>query len=119
MGVLTRDQILGADDLPKEEVPVPEWGGSVFVRTMPGKERDAWESQLLKGDPRDRQLNMDNVRARLASLTIVDAEGNRLFDLKDIEALGQKSAAALDRIWEVAQRLNRMSNEDVEELAGE
>ena len=29
MNILTKDAILAADDLPREIVPVPEWGGDV------------------------------------------------------------------------------------------
>jgi len=50
-------------------------------------------------------------------LTICDEEGTRLFAAKDMDELGKKSAAALDRIFTVAQRLNGLSGEDVEDLA--
>ncbi len=39
---LTGEEILGADDLPTEVVPVPEWDGTVIVRTLTGAERDHW-----------------------------------------------------------------------------
>jgi len=113
--MLTREQILGADDLPREKVEVPEWGGSVYVRTMTAAERDAFEQSLV-GDGNTVQLS--NVRARLAALTMVDVGGKRLFSDADVEALGQKSAAALTRIVEVAQRLNRLQPDDIEDLAG-
>ena len=38
--MLTREQILGLSDLPREEVRIPEWGGVVFVRALTGSERD-------------------------------------------------------------------------------
>jgi hypothetical protein len=34
-----------------------------------------------------------------------------------VEALGKKSAAALNRVFEVAQRLSGITDDDVEELA--
>ena len=40
-----------------------------------------------------------------------------LMDLGDISVLGQKSAAALQRVFNVAQRLSGFSDEDLEELA--
>ena len=43
MEKLTRDAILAAEDLRTEEVPVPEWGGSVIVRTLRGDDRDAYD----------------------------------------------------------------------------
>ena len=41
--MLTREQILGSDDLKRQTVAVPEWGGDVFVRMLTGGERDAFE----------------------------------------------------------------------------
>ena len=109
---LTKDQILRADDLPREQVDVPEWGGSVFVRTMTGAERDAFEQSIVE----DSGRNLANLRARLAVLTVVDADGARLFADSDAMVLGGKSAAALSRVFNVAQRLNALTNSDVEEL---
>ena len=42
MNILSKDAILAADDLPRETVHVPEWGGDVYVRTMSGTDRDAF-----------------------------------------------------------------------------
>jgi len=112
--MLTRDQILSADDLKRETVAVPEWGGDVIVRTMTGTERDAFEASLQGG--KGGKLNLANIRARLVSRTAVDDAGARLFTEADIEAVGGKSAAALDRCFAVAQRLNGLSAKDVEDL---
>ncbi|MGH2437502.1 MAG: hypothetical protein ACRDFA_10955, partial [bacterium] len=57
-----------------------------------------------------------DIRATLETLTVCDESGAPVFSLADIEALGQKSCAALDRICEVAQRLNRLTAADIDEL---
>jgi hypothetical protein len=62
-------------------------------------------------------MNLKNIRAKLVALTVVDEEGNRIFSDSDASALGKKSAAALDRVFEVAQRLSGLRPEDVEELS--
>jgi len=49
--------------------------------------------------------------------TITDNDGTLLFSQADIESLGAKSCAALDRIYAVAQRLNGLAPEDIKELA--
>lgn len=107
--MLTKEQILLSDDLPQEPVQVPEWGGEVQVRTMTGTDRDAFEASLIGKDGR-----LENVRARLVSLTLCDEAGVRLFSDGDIDALGQKSAKALDRVFTVAQRLNGIGTDQVE-----
>ena len=111
---LTRDQILNAEDIKTEEVEVPEWGGTVLVKGMNGKERDAFEMSYLTAG----QSTIENVRAKLVSLTVIDHETkNQLFTVADIDALGQKSAKALDRVFAVAQSLSKIGQNDVEELA--
>lgn len=115
MGALGRDAILGASDLTRELVSVPEWGGEVYVRTMTGTERDAFETAIYNSTA--KRVNTENIRARLAAATLCDDKGVLLFAPKDLAALGAKSAKALDRVYETAQRLNGMSAKDVEDLA--
>jgi len=119
MSVLKRDDILQADDIKRELVPVPEWGGDIYVKGMTGAERDKFEGSLVIMRGKDKQMNMSNIRAKLASMTICDENGKRLFNENDVQALSQKSAAALQRVFEVAQKLSGISDEDVEELAEE
>jgi len=112
---LSRDQILSAGDVTIEEVQVPEWGGSVYVRSLNGRARDRFESSRfkLKGDK--VEMIHDNTRAVLLSLSLCDEAGTLLFSEADVAALGEKNAAAMDRCFEVAQRLSGLRNKDVEE----
>ncbi len=117
MAFLTRDQILNADDVKTKEVKVPEWGGSVVVRAMSGKERDAFEESVIEIKNGHKSTKLDNFRAKLVQKTVIDPETKELmFSAADIEALGRKSAAALDRVFSTAQKLNGLSPSDVEEL---
>ena len=113
---LTKEQILAANDRPTEAVEVPEWGGTVYVRVMSGAERDAYEQSWLEKKGDNFEVNRNNLHAKLCVQTIVDSEGNRIFDDSEADTLGSKSAAALDRIFEVASRLNRLSKKDEAEL---
>lgn len=117
VNLLTRKQILEAQDIESEVVEVPEWEGSVKVQGLTGTERDQFESALLKGKGKNTTLNMQNVRAKLVAHSIVDQDGNRVFTDSDVGILGSKSAAALDRVFAVAQKLSGITKEDVEELA--
>lgn len=118
MGLLTKDQILGVVDLEHEDVEVPEWGGTVRVQMLTGAERDAFEQEIVTRQGKKVQMNLANVRARLVALCAVDGEGQRLFGDADVKALGRKSALALNRVFEVAQRINGLTEQDLEELAG-
>jgi hypothetical protein len=116
MALLSRDQILGADDLPTEDIEVPEWGGCVRLRTLTGEERDRFEASSIKGKGRNRGVNYDNLRARLVARCAINEEGNPLFGEADVRKLGQKSAAALDRLFDAASRMNGIGESDVEDL---
>jgi hypothetical protein len=109
MNLLNKAAILSAQDLAKELVEVPEWGGSVYVRAMTGAERDAFELSI-------QGQKLENIRARLCAMCMVDESGTRLFGDKEAKELGQKSAAALDRVFAIAQRLNGIGTKDVEAL---
>lgn len=114
--LLTREQILQFDDANYEEVQVPEWGGSVRVKAMNGTERDAFEASLFETRGKQQVMKMDNIRAKLVARTVVDENGQPIFGVGDIEALGKKSAAALDRVFTVSQRLSKITDTDIEEL---
>jgi hypothetical protein len=110
---LTKAAILAAHDLETEEVAVPEWGGTVLVRAMSARDRDALEVAIGGTGA----ANLDNVRARIVAASVVDEDGKRLFDPGDVVALGEKSAAAVDRVFTVAARLSAITPGDVETLA--
>ena len=114
--VLSRGTILEVPDIKTERVEIPEWGGAVFVRGLTGAQRDRVEASMVKLRKGKQELTLENLRAHLAVLSVVDEQGCPMFDQADIEALGNKSCAALQRIWDVARRLSGLSDEDVEEL---
>lgn len=119
MRLLTRDDILSSNDLPRELISVPEWGGDVYVRGLSGVERDKFEASIMEIRGTARKVNLENMRAKLCALTICDDGGNLLFSDADVKELGKKSAVALTRVFTVAQRLSGLSGEDVEQMTKE
>ncbi len=113
MGILSKDDILGAEDIKTMTVPVPEWGGEVLVKTLTGAERDRFEQSIIDSD---RKVVLTDARARLCAMSMVDKDGKRLFANDCIAALGEKSGAVLDRIYEVASQLSGMGKEDLEDM---
>jgi len=118
MAALSRDAILAADDIKTKTVSVPEWGGDVVVGAMSGAARDSWEQSLIVRKGNRTEPNMQNMRARLVAACVLDEKGGRMFSDADVEALGKKSSAALERVCKVAQRLNGLGDDDLEELKG-
>lgn len=116
MALLGRDEILGADDLRTKDIPVPEWGGEVRIKALTGEERDRFEASLTQTRGNKTKQNMENFRARLIALCIVNEDGERLFVTADIKALGRKSVAALQRVFNACNELNGLSEEDIDDL---
>lgn len=116
MAILSRDQILSADDRKVVVVPVPEWGGDVLVRTLTGSERDKFEASTVQQRGGKTKQNMDNFRARLVALCVVNEQHELMFNPSDIRELGNKSVAALQRIFNKCNELNGMSEDDIDEL---
>jgi hypothetical protein len=115
---LSRDDILKAEDCRTQEVDVPEWGGTVLVRGMTGRERDQFETSMLERGRGGRMVpNTANTRAKVVARCVVDEDGTRLFTDADVAALGEKSGAAIDRVFEVAATLSGLAERDREEMA--
>jgi hypothetical protein len=106
---LTRDEIVGVDDITKAEVQVPEWGGTVYVKTLRGTDRDAFEESLSK--EKDKPF-----RSRFLVMTLCDERGSLLFKPEQVAALGEKSSLVLNRVFDAAWAINYFTPEKVEEL---
>jgi len=118
--VLSRDDIFAQGFKAQiVEVEIPEWGGSVFVRELTGKERDSFELSQLEGRGNNKRLNLNNMRAKLVAFSTVGADGKRMFNEKDAAELGNLSSKALTRIYKVASDLSGLTPEDEEELTQE
>lgn len=113
--VLSREKILGAQDLKYDEVDVPEWGGKVRIRSLTATERAKFEEHTYRVTQRvgAEGVNVEFfahlVRLRLCVLTIVDENGNRMFADDEEDVLGQKSATGADRVFQASSKLSGLS----------
>jgi len=120
MALLDRKKLLQKEKL---EIVRVDLGGDeyVFVRQMTGRERDTFERSLLRevkhGKTIDYERNLGDFRAKLAVNVICSEDGTLLLQPHDYEALSTSmSASKLEKIVDVAQKLNRITEEDKEEL---
>jgi len=114
---LSREAILDAPDSGTIRVPVPEWGGHVYVRTLTGEERDRFENLCATRRSGER-LDIRGLKAELVVRCACDADGTPLFNAADARTLNRKAAKPIDRLFKAAQQLNGLTDEDVEELRG-
>lgn len=111
---LSADSILSVNDIKMESIDVPEWGGRVCVRSLSGIDRDTWE---VYAQAEFQKVNKPvNMRAKLASLCLCDSEGNRIFTDAQVNKLAEKSAKALDRVYEAAISVNALSGEEIDAI---
>ena len=121
-GALTAEEIFKLEDRPIERVDFPEripgWGGHhVFIRSIGGDERDGYELSF-SDDEGKLKKDKRGIRSKLVALCACNEEGVRLFTDVQAKALGSRNAAALDLMYTAARRLNGISEEDIQELAG-
>ena len=114
--VLTAEDILNAKDIQLERVPVPEWGGDVFVKATNGKEFSYLQAQIIERKGNNQRVNLENIQAKLVAICVCDESGERLFNLKQVGLLAEKSSAALQRVFKVAQRLSGLGDDEIEGL---
>lgn len=113
MGYLNRDAILGADDSEFRDVEVPEWGGTVRIKSITGAQRDAFEASLREGKGKNADVNLRNMRAKLIIMCAVDEHGSKLFTQEDLRKLGSKNAKPLDRLFDACTQMIGMTEDDV------
>lgn len=120
MALLSRDQIDAADDRQWEDVPVPEWGGEVRIVGMSGTARNAYQQELvvIGSDGKPKSVNLDDQLAKLLAKCIVGEDGKRLYNDREVKALGAKNGAVLERLARVAKRLSGLGEDAVEAAAG-
>lgn len=141
--IITKEQILNARGTRKTEVvDAPAWGGQVIIIGLSGKERDAFEADMVTmGSNGQQKMNLRNVRAKLVGRSIVDPADfdieldanekainatlkpdhlpRRMFTDIEVNDLGDVDALTLQHIFERAQKLSGITKEDVDELIGD
>ena len=137
--MLTRDMIIQVQDFIKEEVQVPEWGGSVFIRSMTVKDSDEMDQYYLrKAKPKTKakfktsgkskvkltedDLDIDDLgavigmRVEFVSRCLCDESGDLLLDDDEgREILLHKNANVIERLYDAAIRVNNRDEDTAEQ----
>lgn len=99
---LDRNSILNANDLKRETVACPEWGGDVIIQEIGAIDRDRLWPVLVDETGKNDPIN---VAGKVLVRCIVDEAGERLFTNEDAEELGKRSPTVINRLFAVAERL--------------
>jgi len=119
MAQLDRNALLAKEKLDVVKVDLGK-GDFVFVRQMTGRERDRFEQSLIKENKSVEggyERSLEDFRAKLAVCTVCNEAGTLSLNANDFAMLSQNmSAARLEKIINVAQKINKISEEDKESL---
>jgi hypothetical protein len=111
MAILNKDQIWAADDIEEREIEVPQWGGSVRVRSLSLEqiaEIRAHAVKIVKGKEEvDARLQM----AGLLCEGIVEPD----YSFPEAQRLMKKSAAATSLVVQAINELSGLLPEAVDE----
>jgi len=115
--VLNKDMILTVEDYDIQTIHVKEWGGSIILKSMTGAGRDRYETACIRQGAGQGagKLDMTDLKALLLSMTIVGEDHKPLFTAKDVTALNTKNAKVINRLCEIAQKMNAIGDDGVEE----
>lgn len=111
--VSLRSRILEADDIGKKLVHVPEWDVDIEVRTMTAGKR----SEMMKSaTDNDGNIDVAQLWPMIIIASAYDPEtGEALFTSGDIDALKEKSAAAVELLGSEAMAMSGMGGDPVDE----
>jgi hypothetical protein len=106
---LTKEQILGVEDRVLREIQVPEWGGSVWIRSL------TVEEQIAFGEESSASEGTEHMTTVSLSFWVVNDKGDRMFSIEEAKALMKKNGAAVQRLFQAGLEINNpVSNRAVE-----
>lgn len=112
MSLLSKKDILTANDIKTKEFEVAEWGGSVCLRVISGSDRDKFEQAVA-----DKKI--ESIRSKFLVMTICDKDGEKLFTEEEWEELNKKASPVLTKVFDAAWELNAFSPAAVETLGND
>jgi hypothetical protein len=109
MKALDRNSLLAAKiDLPREVVELPEFGGSLTIVGMTGKEQTALYKKSYK-DGKKGEIDEDTFTAKLITQCVRDKDGNRLLEDSEFGLVLQWPGPIFNRIAQAALRVNGLA----------
>jgi hypothetical protein len=113
---LTIEQILAAKDAKVEEVPVPEWGGAVFVRRLSANAAIEFYLSLRGIQGTEAEIGKARLVASLAAF-LCDADARPIATLEQAKIIAEKSAGVVDRIVTRGHRINATDDREIDARA--
>lgn len=111
--VITKDRFLSKRPRKTRIVNVDDLGGDVVISVLTAREKEDFESWVTTNKA---NTSGANIRARLVCLSVVDEAGNRMFDERDLDALGNIDSHVIEHLFNEILELNAFTKKDAEAL---
>lgn len=112
MAILTFENIIEADDITETEVPVPEWGGSVVVRSISYRKMGRLKKKVAeaKGD-----VEISDDDSEYEKELLVAGLVNPTIDIDQAELLMDKSAGAVMKVLSAVMKTSKEEKDSVKD----
>ncbi|MBA9002008.1 hypothetical protein [Thermomonospora cellulosilytica] len=120
MALLDKDTLLAALDraeVETKDVAVPELGGTVRVREMPGTLRNRMEATYATIRNGGDSKSLDTVTALMIATCVVDESGRQLMNVNEAKRLLSVRPKVAFRLRDAIIDVSAVDEEDVEALA--
>lgn len=118
-------------DFTTQEVSVPEWAPQelddetraeygVLIRSLSGAERGVYEDNAIaqRGKIGEGSIRLRTLKIQLCALSMIDPDTfERMYKDTEVNILAERSAIALERVFDAATELSGLSQQDVNKLA--
>lgn len=113
-----KDSIIAALDRKVQFYDVAAWGVTVGLRAMSVADRDMYEASVARMDLNDPE-QIANLSALLVAMSLVDKDGNNIFDHKspdDLKMLRDKSAKLIKYFFSEILSMNALTESEMTEI---
>ncbi len=96
----------------RKKVTLPD--GELYIKALTAMEQEEFESAILGADGKAK--TDVSLKAIMVIMSAEDEEGNKVFTMDDLKTLGEMPAADINKMFNEAQKLNNISDADIDEL---
>jgi len=116
----TPEDLLEADDVLTRDVFVPAINKWFRIRALSAAESERYSNSLVSWNKRGTpQINdRGTAMARLVALSVVDAQGKRMFTEEQVQKLGRQHAVIIKPIYDAAREFSALTDEEIDVLEG-
>lgn len=101
-GLANRAKFLQPAERRYTEIEIEDFG-RIRLQSLSEREQADYDMSILDSKGRWSRRAASNARRRLIALTVVDADGNRVFHDSEIDALGELDGQIANAIYEAAE----------------